>query len=281
MTDDLNALQRRLQQEADEFLMRHRNETTTTVQSYVVCDLEFSYDYSRHQGYVSEDKTSAETRVRWPFHRIAAASWIVLRVGHGQHTPDFEDPVVLSVADMTEVGIVQAFFAALWAEPGAKVVTWGGEAKDLAVLRFVGAEHGLLLPRQIADLSPLSGHRIDLCNATAVRADSVHLPEYASALSIPSKPSPSKSVGKLVERENWDKVEEQVLADVMTTTVILIMHLTSQGMLTCERADTLMALGEVAVSAAPANEFARRTFLPWARGRKATSGLRGKIYRAA
>ena len=281
MSADSHATERRLQQQASKFKMRRQNESTNKVQSYIIFDLEFSYDYSKHRGYVSEDKTGSEKKVRWPFHRVAAASWIIMRCTPGQHTPDFDDPVVLSLDKMTETEIVEAFFAVLFAEPEAKVASWGGETKDLAVLRFVAAEHGLLLPRQIADLAPLSNHRLDMCNATAVRADTVHLPEYAAALSIPAKPSPSKSIGKLVKQENWDKVEEQVLADVMTTTVILIMHLTSQGRMTCERGDTLMALAEVAVAAAPANAFARRTFMLWARGRKAASGLRGKVYRAA
>lgn len=137
----------------------------------------------------------------------------------GLETPEFVRPVVMSSDEHTEAEIVEAFLLALDSKPSAKLVTWGGEVRDLTVLHRMAEEHGLLLPPQIAELSPLSACRIDLCDAAAVRAERVHLAEYAAACSILAKPSPSKNIGKLVERADWAAVGDQVLADVMTTTV--------------------------------------------------------------
>ena len=269
-----------LQQQASQFTMRAGGENESAIKTYVIADFEFSYDRSRHEGYMVQEGASAETNIRWPFHRIAAASWQIMRCIPGLDTPEFEPPVVMTSDDHTEAEMVEAFFAALIAEPTAKAVSWGGEVRDLAVLRRMAEEHDLRLPPQIAELSPLSFARIDLCDATAVRAERVHLAEYAAACSVPAKPSPSKSVGRYVEAEDWVKVEEQVLADVMTTTVLLVLHLTARGAITCDRVATMIALAEATVSAVPANAFATRTFMPWARARQAAAGLRGKVFRA-
>ena len=42
-----------------------------------------------------------------------------------------------------------------------------------------------------------------------------------------------------------------------------------------------VAAGLAAGAALANSEFIRRTFAPWVRGKKAESGLRGKVYRAA
>jgi hypothetical protein len=280
MTTEQYELESLLQQQANQFFMRDGGKNECAIKTYIVGDFEFAYDRSRHGGYLVSEGSSAESKTRWPFHRIAAASWQVMRAVPGLETPEFEPPVVMSNDKHTEAEIVEAFFLALDSKPSAKLVTWGGEVRDLAVLRRMAEEHGLLLPPQIAELSPLSACRIDLCDATAVRAERVHLPEYAAACSIPAKPSPSKSIGKLVERADWAAVEEQVLADVMTTTVILIMHLRARGVISCDRAATFMALAETASAAVRGSDFLRLRFLPWVRSRKASAGLRGKVYRA-
>lgn len=269
-----------LQQQASQFSMRVGGENESAIKIYLICDFEFAYDRSRHDGYKVAEGASAEPRIRWPFHSIAAVCWQVMRCVPFLETPLFDPPVVMSNDDHTEVEMVDAFFSALTHESAARLITWGGETRDLAVLRRMAEENGLLLPPQITDLSPLAFSRIDLCQATGVRADSVHLPEYATACAIPSKPSPSKSIGKLVERADWVKVEDQVLADVLTTTVILINHLRARSVITCDRAATFTALAETASAAVNASEFMKRSFLPWARAHKAAAGLRGTVYRA-
>lgn len=280
MTTEQYELESLLQQQANQFFMRDGGKNECAIKAYIIADFEFAYNRSRHDGYLVGEGASAETKLRWPFHRIAAASWQVMRCIPGLETPEFESPVVMSNDEHTEAEIVEAFFLALDSKPSAKLVTWGGEVRDLAVLRRMAEEHGLLLPPQIAELSPLSACRIDLCDATAVRAERVHLAEYAAACSVPAKPSPSKSIGKLVERADWAAVEDQVLADVMTTTVILIMHLRARGVITCDRAASVMELAVAASAAVRGSEFLRLSLSPWARSRKAAAGLRGKVYRA-
>ena len=140
--------------------------------------------------------------------------------------------------------------------------------------------HALVLPTQLADLHPHSRHRIDLCQTTSVAAASVHLPEFAAALGIPSKPSASADIGPLVATGQWELVAEQVLADVVTTAVIAFYQLTSLGQLLIDRPMTLLTLSERLKRAFPASNFCKRSFAPWARARHAEAGLRGTIYRA-
>ena len=246
----------------------------------IVADFEYSYDSERHGGYALAEGKAAERKIRWPFHRIAAASWLVLRFAPGKTVPEIEESVVLTGDTLSERQMVEAFFDACRAEQHAIVTTWGGEAKDLAALRMVSMMHALILPAQLADLHPHSRHRIDLCQTTSVAAASVHLPEFAAAIGIPNKPSASADIGPLVEEGQWDQVGEQVLADVVTTAVIAIYQLSSLGHVTVDRPMTLLTMSERLKRAFPASNFCNRTFAPWARARHAEAGLKGTIYRA-
>ena len=246
----------------------------------IVADFEYSYDRERHGGYSLAEGKAAERKIRWPFHRISSASWLVLRFAPGKTVPEMEEPVVLTGDTLNERQMVEAFFDACRAEQNAIVTTWGGEAKDLAALRTAAMVHALVLPTQLADLHPHSRHRIDLCQTTSVAAASVHLPEFAAALGIPSKPSASADIGPLVATGQWELVGEQVLADVVTTAVIALYQLSSLGQLIVDRPMTLLTLSERLKRAFPASNFCRRSFAPWARARHAEAGLRGTIYRA-
>ena len=246
----------------------------------IVADFEYSYDRERHGGYALAEGKAAERKIRWPFHRVAAASWLVIRFTPGKTVPEIEEPVVLTGNTLSERQMVEAFFNSCRAEPCAVVTTWGGEAKDLAALRMGALMHALVLPTQLADLHPRSRHRIDLCQTTSVAAASVHLPEFAAALAIPNKPSASADIGPLVEAGQWELVAEQVLAVVVTTAVIALYQLSSLGQLIVDRPMTLLTLSERLKRAFPASNFCRRSFAPWARARHAEAGLRGTIYRA-
>ncbi len=246
----------------------------------IVADFEYAYDRDRHHAYRVAEGASAEPTIRWPFHRIAAASWIVLRFVAGEPLPEIGEPIVLTAETMSEAAIASAFFDALRAEPDAKLVTWGGETKDLAVLRQVAMIQDLVLPTQIADLHPHSDRRLDLCLATSVAAKTVHLPEIATAMGIPAKPSPSKSIGPLVEAGAWREVEEQVLADVITTSVIAMMQLGAAARIRIDRSASLLALAQAFGGAFPNSQFCKRTFAPWVRARQARAGLRGTVFRA-
>lgn len=279
---DHTTFERELEQQASQFSMRPGGAHENAVKTYIVADFEFSHDRSRFECYQMQEGRSAERNLRWPFCRIAAVSWVVMRFRPGVDMPDIDTPVISSATnDEPESARVAAFFDALIAEPTAILTTWGGEVRDLAVLRQCAAESGLILPPQIADLSPLSHHRIDLCDAVSVRSESVHLSEYSTACSIPAKPTPSKAVGKLVETEQWALVEEQCLADVLSTAVIFARHLASRAQVTVPPVNVVKALGERAVAALPGSKFIRHTFAPWARALHARAQLKGEVFCAA
>ena len=274
-------IERHLAREANLFAARGSAGNQDRTRTYIVADFEYGYDWDRHNGYSVAEGADAEEKIRWPFHRVAAASWCVMRFKRGSDTPEIQGPVVLSADDHSEKEMVSAFFDALDQEPGAVLVTWGGEHKDLAVLRRTAGEFDLIMPHQLRELSPVSDRRIDLCGAVSIRAESVHLPEYAAACSIPAKPSPSKTIGELVEKGKWGDVEEQVLADVMTTAIIMLRHLKSHGLVRCAIPACSLALANAAANANPDSEFLRRTFKPWAQLKDSTANYTCPIYRAA
>ena len=258
----------------------HQSEDNGAALTLIVCDFEYGYERDPHAAYVIAEGKAAERKIRWPFHRIAAASWLVMRFLPDQATIEFDKPVALTAETSSEKEMVEAFFDACRVEPDGVITSWGGEAKDFAALRMAAMMHSLIVPAQLADLHPHTRHRLDLCQATSVAAASVHLPEFAAALSIPCKPSASKDIGPLVENGEWAKVGEQVLADVITTTLIAIYHLASLGQVILDRAAMLTALSERLQSSFPNSDFCTRTFASWARARKAEAGLRGTVYRA-
>ena len=247
----------------------------------IVADFEYRWDRARYDAYRVAEGSDAERSIRWPFHRIIAASWLQLRIDPGVEIPTVEEIRVIVDDDATEMEMVALFFDALHQASDACLVTWGGETKDLAVLRRCAGEFGLVLPPQLIDGSPHARERIDLCRAVTVQAKSPHLPEYAAATSIPAKPSPSKQIGALVEASAWNKVREQVLADVMTTSVIALRHLVSHGAITIDRASANVAIGEAVLAAIPGSDFTAKVFRPWARDGARSARLRGTVYRAA
>ena len=280
MTIERNDFERMLELQASMFSMQAGRENEGAVRTYIVADFEYAYDQSRYKGYCVSEGSDAKDKPRWPFHTFAAVSWVVMRFLPGIDTPEIEAPVVISGKDHTPVELATAFFDAVALEPTAQIATWGGEYKDLAALRRLAMERGLVLPMQVADPSPYSRCRIDLSDAVSVKADSVHLPEYAHACSIPSKPSPSHSIGKLVQHEKWDKVEEQCVADVLTTAVIMIRYCASHGQIICNQDASVMAVAEAAAQAMPNVPFVQHGFRSWARARLAASKLSGTVCRA-
>jgi hypothetical protein len=278
---DIDRLARKLEHEARLFAARSRNAEAPRSRSWIVVDLEFLFDRSRYEAYSIAEGKDAEEKIRWPFHQVAAVCWMKMEFVRGELVPMIEGPFVLAAGEMDERAMVSAVFATLENNPDAIVTTWGGEARDFAVLRCAAATLDLQLPHQLIDGSPYARERLDLCRATCVQADSVHLPEMAAAVSVPSKPSPSKKIGLLCEAGDWSAVRDQVLADVLTTSVLAVRHLAAHREIECHRADTMTAIADATLSAIPTSGFARKTFAPWARGEKAASQLRGVVYRAA
>lgn len=243
----------------------------------IIADLEFGYDRSRYGGYRTAEGKDAENDIRWPFHRVACGCWFVLRFDRESDVPDVETIAVAANDEASEQEITERLFATLDLYPDAMLVTWAGEGKDLPVLRRVASEYGLPLPPQLVDLSPYTRRRLDLCRAVAGRAAFPHLPEYAAAVGIPCKPSPAKDVGRSVECQAWDKVRDQCLADVLTTSVIGLQHLASFGTIAIHPQRSLTVLAEAAAKAMPASLFVRNSFAPWARSQVAASKLRGLV----
>ena len=115
---------------------------------------------------------------------------------------------------------------------------------------------------------------------TSGAARCVHLPELTTAMGIPAKPTQSKGIGALVVNRQWPLVEEQVLADVITTTVIALMQLSAAGRIRINRPDTLLALSQKLAKACPWSKFVTGTFASWARACHAEARLKGTVYRA-
>lgn len=249
-------------------------------QQYLVFDLEYEYDDARHHAYrTAEGFKDSEEKVRWPFHRIRAASWLILEIVPSERVPRFGDLVVMTAESYSESEIVSTLFEQFRENAQPTPVTWGGEAKDLTVLRRCACEFDLVLPVKLRDLRPHSRDRIDLCLEVAGGSANVHLPEYAAATSIPAKPSPSKSVGSLVKSSRWDAVEEQVRADVLTTTVILLRHIASRSEADIDPTPSVVELAASAHGAAPRSRFIAGTLGSWARGLKNRAALKGTVYR--
>jgi hypothetical protein len=160
---------------------------------------------------------------------------------------------------------------------GAILTSWGGECKDFAVLRQNAASFGLRIPPALLNMSPYCRERLDLCLQTSGKATNMHLPEMAYAVGIPTKPSASGDIGPLVVRGKWPEVRDQVLADVLTTAVIMVRHLSAFSKIECDQEATILALADAAQAAHPASGFVRRTFAPWAKARCVRAGLRGLI----
>ena len=284
---DLAAWERSLERQANTWLAARARDETTCPRVLLVCDFEYKFRREAHKAwsYGREPRYDKrghriEEKIRWPFHTIAAAAWMVVRFDGHSDVPEIAEPVVMTLADHTETDILRGLFDALdGIGRDAQMVTWGGEARDLAVLRYQACRHGLDLPVHLHDTSPYARERIDLCRSTTVQADPVHLDEYAAGCGIPSKPSPPETIGKLVEADKWDDVKDHVLADVLTTTIVGLRWLAAIGEIGCDRERTAMTVADAALAASPDSAFVIRDFKPWARDRLRSAALRGNFYR--
>ncbi|WP_420606483.1 hypothetical protein [Novosphingopyxis sp.] len=269
MTDTLNLLEQMLEKEARQFEGQHTERAEPATTSIIVLDLEFRWDRNAYEGYRIAEGATACDAIRWPFHEVAAACWLTATFSPGRDVPAVTGPTVLSLENMSERELLERLFDTLHQNAQSILITWGGEARDLAVLRHRAAVHDLVLPTQLRNSSPFASQRLDLCRDICVQATSVHLSEYAAASSIPAKPIPSRQIGRLAERGEWGKVREQVAADVLTTTVIALRHLGVRELIKCVRAKSVNAVARAAAESIPHSKFVNRDFVPWAMGRPA------------
>lgn len=258
-----------------------KGDSQDNVRHFIVADFEHAWDMDRYEAYAAAEGEGACKKTRWAFHRDVAACWMVIRYDPATQTITIEEAKVIACDVMSERELVQDFFDTLNRYPDAIMITWGGENKDVAVLRRSAGEFGLKLPHHLRHSAPFSRIRLDMCLEVSGGADCVHLPEYAHATSIPCKPAPSKHIGKLVQAKQWDEVRQQALADVLTTSVIALRHLASHAVITCDMPAGYLALAEAAAAAMPQSDFVRKTFAPWAKHQVTIGKLKGMIYRAA
>jgi hypothetical protein len=285
---ELMALQRSWEREAQAIIAAKEGDNAAQARTFLVCDFEYLFRRDAHEAWCYGREPEHDERgrvkspkIRWPFHTIAAASWTVLRFSPGSDVPEIDAPVVMTLADHGEIEILRAFISALDSVGrNGRMVTWGGEVRDLAVLRHQACRHGLHFPIHLRDTSPYARERIDVCRTVVVQADPVHLDEYSAGAGIPSKPSPPRSIGRLVEAGKWVEVHDHVLADVLTIAVIALRWLSATGEIDCDRERSAMAISDAALAAFPASPFLLRDFKPWARDRLRAAGIGGTVYRA-
>lgn len=285
---DLRALERSLERDAQAIINAKAGGCWAKKRTFLVCDFEYRFRREAHAAWAYGRKPERDRndrvqapKIHWPFHDVAAASWMVMRFDARSDVPELDAPVVMSLEAHSETEVLRGFFEALdGVGREAQMITWGGEARDLSVLRFQACRRGLSLPVHLRDTSPYARERIDLCRSTTVQADPVHLDEYASGCGIPSKSSPPCAIGKLAECGQWASVHDHVLADVMTTSVVALNWLTAMGEIACNRERSAMAITDAALTAFPGSPFLQRDFKPWARDRLRAASLRGAVYRA-
>jgi hypothetical protein len=241
-----------LAEEARRFRSRATNERRGPLK-IIVSDFEFVYDMPAFRRYQHAECDPTNGWVRWPYHHICAAAWMMLTF-----RPGFDQPIVGPIRVMTsnsEATIVSAYLASVTASPDCILYNWGGEQKDWPVMRRFAMEHGIVLPTQLVDLRPHSPSRIDLCNATSGQARCTHLPEYAFASGIPSKPLESKLIGDAVLQGSWEEVEEQVCADLMSTSLIAARHAITFGRCQANLFKTERAIKVAFAGARPSSLF--------------------------
>ena len=217
-------------------------------QRVIVCDFEFIYDMDAFKRYQVAENDATQGFVRWPFHRVVAGAWCMLTI-----SPDMNRPVVTNVeaiTNQTEEDIVGAFFALCSAFQDAKIISWGGEAKDFLCLKRVAIERGMVLPPQLRDPAPFARTRLDLSSAVRSLGHYVHLPEFCEAIGVASKPMPSKDISLAVRHGAWEHVETQVVADVCTIARVAWRYFLATG-----AASGSPGAGDKAIVAALAERF--------------------------
>ncbi len=269
-----------LERDARMFAARNSDHEDRGSITYIVADLEFVYDRDRFEAFTAVHGHEPKRGIRWPFQDVAAISWLSFQLQPGQNVPEVSGPTVMTAEDFSQKDMLTSFFAALAGAGPARLVTWGGEARDYAVLRHLACRHNLTLPAQLRNTYPYASERLDLCRAVTVQADPVQLQEYAGGSGVPSKPSKPNEIGAMAERGEWSAVHDHVLADVATTTIAALRHLAANAEFACDRERSAQAVADAVGTAFPESNFWQRELRPWARDQLRAAGLRGTIYRA-
>lgn len=255
--------------DAREHVLQSKLKSQAADKLYIVADFEYRWDREAHRLYQSIEGGAGENDIRWPFHQIICASWLLMRFKALDDAPIVESFTTASLPTCSEADIVKMFFDVLASNPGAVLASWGGEAKDFAALRRAAQAHDLRLPPQLRDGNPFSTQRIDLANSTSCQTQNVHLPEYSTALGIPSKlVMPSRSVGLAVEAEDWDLVREVCTQDVATAALITGRYLATHAAVSPTGTACDLAIASGVIAQRPESDFVQKYLVPWLRARE-------------
>ena len=204
-----------------------------TDKTIVVADFEFLSDWRKFEDYRAKDGDAAHWKPRWPFGYIVCASWVVIDFPAAADKPEVSHFYSLSQPHNDQTDIVEVFFRTLEqassnnAEP-ARLVTWGGDLKDIAALHLVAQRREWILPPQLRNTSPHCPQRLDLCQFYYHKElEGVHLSEFLQAQDLPVKPNRPTKVTDFASDGNWKAVEEHCAADVMLTAILAVRHLAS------------------------------------------------------
>lgn len=213
-----------------------RNTLMDMPTTYIVFDLEFIFDREGHARFMQDEPVGTTRSILWPFKHVVTASAMVVRVtsDEGERRLSVERFQTFGRPEQDEREIVGRLFGMIEDEPHAVVVTWGGAAMDLPVLRAAALNHGLRLPTQLHGSArhyrqPERRH-LDLGISLKGDAKYVHLAEIALRIGVPTKMAMgANEVGAAAERGKWSLVKEQAEADTITTALLLGRHLISIG----------------------------------------------------
>lgn len=221
--------------------MYRTNDNTATGNRLIVIDCEFYADFALYQRYCRIDPEPA--RCRWPMKRVAAVSVMELAV------PDerLEVTAFKSWSGPDEGRVVDRLFTFLAERPFHRLVTYGGVACDVAVLRLAAMQHHLRLPPQLRFGDRARHVHLDLAIAMKGGEGSyVHQLELATRLNIPCKLADcAADVPRLVDRGEFRRIEHIAESDVITTAFLLASYLKVQGEISSARAAQRAIIGYV------------------------------------
>ena len=216
-------------------MFKYTNDNHPNTGQFIILDCEFLYDLPIYERYRRADPRPA--KCRWPMQRVVSASVMALEISGGQMTVT----AFKSWSGKDEDRLLMNLFKFIAERPQHQLVTWGGIATDVPILRIGSMEHGLKLPAQLK-ISDRSRHvHLDLAISMKGGAgDYVHLSEVSARLNIPCKiAGMASSVPYWVEHNNYRAIEHVAEADVITTSFVLASHLAAQGGLLSAKAAQL------------------------------------------
>ncbi len=214
------------------------------VRQFAVLDIETLNTMEEYAAYRQLDPRAAE--LRWPFKRACSASVLTFSIDEAGM---FGFGKLHSYASADEKQLLRELFTLPYEHRDPTLVTWGGLAHDLLILRMGAARHQLRLPRQLVHGARAYGewlHR-DFGKETKAGGGAwMHLSEVASTLKLPVKFGGSASmVPMLVANEKWERLKAIASADVISTTLAFASHLCAHGELISASAAHYVLLEEV------------------------------------